>query len=445
MTYLNDICDDLATRELKDIPHEAIATAKRALIDYFGVTIAGSQHADLQGTARLASGSPGLASVLGTPTSAQPDYAALHNGFAAHIFDYDDFSIINHPTAPVAPAAFAVTESRGGSGAEVLRSYLLAGEIMYRIGRTCLPFTSDQGWHTTGVFGVLGASVAASLSAGQSIKKVAAALGIAASEASGLRGNFGSPVKAYHCGMAARTGIWCADLAEAGLRPSASILEGVDGFLQLYGGLEPNTISYNPSATWSILSPGFNFKRYACCSSMGPALDALLESEEVKALRAEDIVAVHVGQSPWSYKELIYHSPTRAAETRFSMEYAVAAALTFRRADLEVFNDERFLNNDQIRPLMEKVRPRVDDELARREFTSDAPVKIDVELRDGRSVHLSRDFAKGNVRAPLTDEQVHDKYRSLAVPVIGEDHAESLLRGLQELEQVEDVAALFRP
>ncbi|MBW9093049.1 MmgE/PrpD family protein [Microbacterium jejuense] len=444
MTYLNDICDDLTTWKFDDIPVAAIATAKRALIDYFGVTIAGSQHPDVQGTARLASGNPGLATVLGTQVGAQPDYAALHNGFAAHIFDYDDFSIINHPTAPVAPAAFAVAEARHGSGAEVLRSYLLAGEIMYRIGRTCLPFTSDQGWHTTGVFGVLGASVAAALSAGRSTPEVAAALGIAASEASGLRGNFGSPVKAYHCGMAARTGIWCAELAGAGLQPSASILEGVDGFFQLFGGLEPNTISYPSSATWSILEPGFNFKRYACCSSMGPALDALLESEAVAALNAEDITAVHVGQSPWSFKELIYHSPTRAAETKFSMEYAVAAALTFRRADLEIFNDDSFLNNDQIRPLMEKVRPRVDEELARREFTSDAPVKIDIELRDGRSIHLSRDFAKGNVRDPLTDEQVVQKYRSLAAPVIGENRAESLLNGLRELENVEDVAALFR-
>lgn len=445
MTYLNDICDDLATRKYDDIPSTVIATAKLALIDYFGVAIAGSQHPDLHGAARLAEehGSNGVANVLGTGLRARPDYAALHNGFAAHIFDYDDFSIINHPTAPVAPAAFAVAESRRGSGAEVLRSYVLAGEIMYRIGRTCLPFTSDQGWHTTGVFGSLGASAAAALSARLSTEETAAALGVAASEASGLRGNFGSPVKAYHCGMAARTGIWCADLAEAGLCASAHIFEGVDGFFQLFGGLEANTVAYAPSKTWSILDPGFNFKRYACCSSLGPALDALLESEEAQALSASDIVAIHVGQTPWSYKELIYHSPADIAETKFSMEYAVAAALTFRRATLEIFNNADYLNHAQVQLLMTKVRPRIDDELARREFTSDAPVKIDIELRDGSSIHLSRDFAKGNVRDPLTDGQVHEKYRSLVVPVIGEDRAETLLNGLRQLEEVEDIGALL--
>jgi 2-methylcitrate dehydratase PrpD len=296
MPYLNDICDDLATTAFSKIPIEAVEAAKLALIDYFGVTIAGSQHAGIQGVTSLiaASKAPGAATVLGTQFRARPDLAALHNGFAAHIYDYDDFSIINHPTAPVAPAAFAVAESLGRSGQDVLRSYLLGGEVMYRIGRQCLPFTSDQGWHTTGVFGVLGASIAAALAAQLSTAETSAALGIAASEASGLRGNFGSLVKPYHCGMAARTGIWCADLAQAGLRPSPGIIEGVDGFFQLFGGIKPNTTTYVSSPTWSILDPGFNFKRYACCSSMGPALDALLESEEVSQVDPADIVSVDV-------------------------------------------------------------------------------------------------------------------------------------------------------
>ncbi|WP_187270690.1 MmgE/PrpD family protein [Lacisediminihabitans profunda] len=446
MAYLNDICDDLTSKSFSQIPPEAVETAKRALIDYFAVTIAGSQHPDLQGVARLsaAKNSTRNAALLGTQLRASPDYAALHNGFAAHIYDYDDYSIINHPTAPVAPAAFSIAESLGGSGQEVLRSYLLAGEAMYRIGRQCLPFTSDQGWHTTGVFGVLGASVAAGLSTRLPADEIAAALGIAASEASGLRGNFGSPVKPLHCGMAARTGIWCAELAKAGLRPSAGIIEGLDGFFQLFGGLAPDTVTYSSSQTWSILDPGFNFKRYACCSSMGSALDALLESDEIAGLNPADIVAVDVGQSPWSYNELIYHSPSRVTETKFSMEYAVAAALTFRRASVEVFNDEAFLNNPAIGPLMERVRTRVDDELATRNFTADAPVKIDITLENGRSIHLSRDFAKGNVRNPLTEDELLQKYRSLVVPVLGDDRSEELLSGLLQLEQVEDVTALLR-
>jgi 2-methylcitrate dehydratase PrpD len=445
MAYLNDICDDLTSKEFDQIPSDAVETAKRAMIDYFAVTIAGSRHPDLQGVARLAAtkNSTRGAAVLGTQVRASPDYAALHNGFAAHIYDYDDFSIINHPTAPVAPAAFAVAESLGGSGQEVIRAYLLAGEVMYRIGRQCLPFTSDQGWHTTGVFGVLGASVAAGLSNRLPGEEVAAALGIAASEASGLRGNFGSPVKPFHCGMAARTGIWCAELAKAGLRPSTGIIEGLDGFFQLFGGLAPNTATYSSSQTWSILDPGFNFKRYACCSSMGPALDTLLESDEIAGLNPADIVAVDVGQSPWSYKELIYHSPSSAAETKFSMEYAVAAALTFRRASLEIFNDEAFLINPAIGPLMERVRTRVDDELATRDFTADAPVKIDITLKDGRSIHLGRNFAKGNVRDPLTEDELVHKYRSLVVPVLGDDRAEKLLSGLLQLEKVENVTAFL--
>jgi 2-methylcitrate dehydratase PrpD len=195
---------------------------------------------------------------------------------------------------------------------------------------------------------------------------------------------------------------------------------------------------------WSILDPGFNFKRYACCSSMGSALDALLESDEVAGLDPADIVAVDVGQSPWSYKELIYHSPARAAETKFSMEYVVAAALTFRRASLEIFNDEAFLLNPAIGPLMRRVRTRVDGELAARDFTADAPVKIDIILNDGKSIHLSRAFAKGNVRDPLTEDELVHKFRSLVVPVLGDDRAEKLLGGLLQLEKSREVTALLQ-
>jgi 2-methylcitrate dehydratase PrpD len=124
------------------------------------------------------------------------------------------------------------------------------------------------------------------------------------------------------------------------------------------------------------------------------------------------------------------------------MEYAVAAALTFRRASLDIFNDEASLRHPAIGPLMARVRTRVDDELSSRNFTADAPVKIEIVLRDGRSIRIDRAFAKGNVRDPLTPEEHHEKYRSLAVPVLGGERAENLLSELLRLDNVENVALL---
>ncbi|WP_329391921.1 MmgE/PrpD family protein [Streptomyces sp. NBC_01716] len=446
MSYLTDICDDLATKELTQIPDTAVKAAKMALVDYFGVAIAGSQHPDTQRITTLAAvkNRTGDSAVLGTSLRATPEYAALHNGTAAHAYDHDDFSIIAHPTAPVAPAAFAVAESRGRSGQDALRAYLLAGEIMFRIGRRCLPYTSDQGWHTTGVFGALGASVAAGIAAQLPTAQVAAALGIAASEASGLRGNFGSPVKAYHCGMAARAGILSAELAEVGMHPSSTIIEGVDGYLQLFGGLAPETVTYSPDETWSILDPGIHTKRYACCSSMAPAIDALLESDEVANLDPENIVTIDVGQSPWSYKELVYPMPSSAAETKFSMQYAVASALIFRGATLEVFNDEAYLQHPSVRPLMQRVRTYVDTEFARRDFTADAPVRINITLQDGGTIQLTRDFAKGNTRNPLSEDEVHQKFLTLAAPRLGSERADRLLNGLMRIEDIENLSDLTR-
>lgn len=444
MAYLEEIVDDIATRRFEQIPVEVVAAAKVALVDYVGVTIAGSQHPDVRNVARMIESRPaGGASVLGTGLRSAADQAALHNGFAAHVYDYDDFSIINHPTAPIAPAAFAAAELRHACGADVVRSYVLAGEVMYRIARECLPFTTEQGWHTTGVFGVLGASVAASLSAQLPTDDVAAALGIAASEASGLRGNFGSPVKPFHCGMAARTGVWCAELAHAGLRPTPTILEGVDGFMQLFGRVTPNTVNYKAVTAWNLLDPGVHFKRYACCSSMGPALDALLESKELAAIDPSRIVAIDVGETPWAHRELIYTNPTSATEAKFSMEYAVAAALVYRRADLDIFNDDAAVLNPAITAMMSRVRTHVDDEFARREFNADASVKIEITMADGSTLHLSREFARGNVRGPLTQDELADKYRALVLPVLGPERAESLLHSLWHLEEMKDVSELF--
>lgn len=230
-------------------------------------------------------------------------------------------------------------------------------------------------------------------------------------------------MKPHHCGMAARTCIWCADLAHAGLRPTPTILEGVDGFFQLFGGVATNTVEYDDTESWSILDPGIHFKRYACCSSMGPALDALLESPEVAGLDPASIISVEVGETPWAYNELIYSSPASATGAKLSMEYAVAAALVC----LKIFNDDAAVLNPEIQSLMSRVRTRVDEEFAARDFNADASVKIVVTLEDGTSIRLLREYAKGNVRSPLTEDELREKYDALVAPVIGASCTEKLL------------------
>jgi 2-methylcitrate dehydratase PrpD len=190
-----------------DLPEKAIEIAKLALIDYLGVTLAGSTQPVsrlIQEYARMNS-TRCEARVIGTDIVVSRNLAALANGVAGHALDYDDCnsSVFGHPTVPMAPALFATGELTHASGKEIIKAYVVGMEVQNKIAQLISRKVSENGWHTTSVFGTLGAAAVTALLTGANHEEFVHTLGIAASMSSGIRANFGTSTKPYHAGMAA--------------------------------------------------------------------------------------------------------------------------------------------------------------------------------------------------------------------------------------------------
>lgn len=428
-----------------DIPREVLEIGKRAIIDYIGVTLAGSKEnvsKILQDYAGWASAHP-EARVIGTDKKVAANLATLVNRTSGHALDYDDVSwtTIGHPTVAVCPAAFAAGEIVKASGKEVLRAYIMGIEIMYKIAARLMPATSNNGWHTTSVFGTLGAAMSSALVLRLNENQCTSALAIAASQSSGIRANFGTMTKAYHAGMAAFNGYNAALLASRGLTGSDTAIESQDGFAKTFSGDYINDYCYDFGNPWDLLKPGIVFKRYPCCSGTHPAIDCMLDILKENAVEVSQIDSIRVGVSLLGPRELVCHSPKNPTETKFSMEYAIAAAIIFGKVALEEFTEES-IHDPRIEALIPKINMEVDSELAKLGFIGTAPVKIRIILKNGSELNRECDLAKGDPEKPLNDREIENKFMQCASRIINEKKSKKILDSLFELETIDDINSI---
>jgi len=220
-------------------PPAARSIAARAFLDTVGVILAGVPEEASRIVRDVVAEEHGAgATVIGTTMLASPSNAALANGTAAHALDFDDMCFVSlaHPSAPLVPACIAAAEPVAASGRAVLDAYFIGFEIEARLGRVMNPRHYERGWHCTSTLGTIGAAAACGRLLGLDASAAARALAIAASEASGLKENFGTMVKPLHAGLAARNGVLAALLAKRGMTASAQALDGAQGFLHAFDG-----------------------------------------------------------------------------------------------------------------------------------------------------------------------------------------------------------------
>src|SRR5581483_6037378 len=235
-----------------DIPPEVIDLAKKSILDGIGLALCGSA-AESGAIVRkylaslgLNGGGSGASTVIGSSLRVPPQFAAFANGIGIHADDYDDtqlsaapdrvYGLLTHPTAPVLPPALALAESRGMTGRDLLLAYCIGVEVETKIAEAINPRHYEDGFHSTGTAGVFGAAAAAAKLYGLDRERTLRALGIAGSEAAGLRENFGTMTKPFHAGRAAEGGVIAADLASLGWTATGEILEAPRGFFQAAGG-----------------------------------------------------------------------------------------------------------------------------------------------------------------------------------------------------------------
>ena len=426
-------------------PPAARVAAAHALLDTVGVTLAGAAEPASRIIQRVVQhDGAGSCAVLGTAFCATAANAALANGTAAHALDYDDMCFVSlaHPSAPLVAAALAAAETAGASGRALLDAYVVGFEVEGRLGRAMNPRHYQRGWHCTSTLGTIGAAAAASRLLGLAAAAAGHALAIAASEASGLKENFGTMVKPLHAGLAARNGVVAALLAQAGMTASGAAIDGPQGFLRVMDSEQPSLEAFaaDLGTRWEIAETGITVKLYPSCAGTHPTLDALLDLRRQHGFDARDVEAIEIGVDPIVPTILLYDRPSSGLEGKFSMPFCAAAAVVRGQVGIDTF-DTATLRDPAIVAMQSRVTMRVDDTL-----DASAPsltqARVTVRLLDGRVLTASANGARGYPERPPSDEELSAKFLSCATQTLSVSQADAALQMLREIESIQDMRTL---
>lgn len=417
------VAEFIVNTKYDDIPEEVIELGKKTLLDGFGLALAGSASVVAPVVRRYIStiGLSGTsATVVGTAMKVPPRFAAFANGISIHADDYDDTGSSLHVAAPVLPSSFALCEAERRSGKELMLAFHVGVEAASKIGDAILPRHDREGFHTTGTIGSFGSAAACAKLRGLTVEQTAYALGIAASEAGGIRRNFGSMTKAFHAGHAAENGSVAADLAAVGFTAASDVLETPLGFFHAAGGgFDPAAIVGRLGRPWMFMSPGDLIKRFPCGTIQQPVMDATLRLIAQHRITSADVERVEVGGNQSNVNTLFRHRPMTGLEAKFSMEFAVAILLVDGKAGLGQFTDAS-VTRAEVQDMIGRVRFYADpafDTLGREgafQAVLEEPMLITIHMKDARVLTARTEPAKGSPRNPMSYEEVADKFRTNA-------------------------------
>ncbi|MDP9356944.1 MAG: MmgE/PrpD family protein [Chloroflexota bacterium] len=433
------------------LPEDVANAARCAILDTIGVALAGSMELAARIVAEQACHQGGATecAVWGAGSWASAQNAALANGTAAHALDFDDTSdsMRGHPSAPILPAVYAIGERTRAPGRDVLASFAVGVEVACKLGLFTGQDPYDRGWHVTAAHGVIGATAGAARLAGLTTAQAQHAIGIAASFAGGLRGNFGTMTKPLHVGRAAQSAIAAVELAGRGLTANPQAIEGDVGYFAVFGrdrryaGTDMGSLLGKP---WDITEPGLNVKAYPCCASTHAAIDASLTV--CGGLSLEDIIRVVAAVPYTAPLILIHHRPADPLSAKFSLEYCVATALFDGAVTLTHFTEENVRRQD-LQALLRRVEHVVPPEWQEDNGVAKTGLaRLDVYLRDGTVRHAETTEVRGSPTRPLSTDDLEAKFLSCARAAVGEGQAREILglvRDFGDLDTLGDLSRLL--
>src|SRR5213082_736674 len=216
------------------LPEPVRELARQCVLDYYGVALAGADDplATILLDELAEAGGAAQASIIGHQAKLPVLSAALVNGAIGHALDYDDVNLAmpGHPSVAILPGLIALAEQRRSSGGDIIAAFVAGYEIACRIGMALRPGHYDRGFHATGTVGCFGAAAACAHLLGLDVDTTAQALGIAGTQAAGLKSQFGTMCKPFHAGKASQNGLLAARLAARGFSSRADLVECVQGF-----------------------------------------------------------------------------------------------------------------------------------------------------------------------------------------------------------------------
>jgi 2-methylcitrate dehydratase PrpD len=439
--YLDRLAEFVAETRFEDLPPDTIAAARDVVLDTLGAITAGSRLEENANFARLAAemSGPGKASIVWHPYRVQPVWATFVNGTAGVALEMDEGNRVGggHPSIHVTPGALAVGEDRGSSGRDVLTAIILGYEVISRVG-TATEVKPEV--HSHGTWGTIGTAAATARLLGFDAAQTKTAMNLAMSMSPANTWTpclEGATVRNLYPGRSGFQGIMAAHLSRCGYTAIA------DGPADLYrtflgDGFDADAVVDGLGAGDFRIQQGY-FKFHACCLYNHPALDAVENLLRESPFTAGDVDRIVVTAPPIA-QIMSDPEPENMLAAKFSIPYAVAAAVCHRATDVSAFLPDQ-VTNEGVRQLAQRVEVAADDAMSLRRY--DYPsARVAVHLGDGRSLESSVVSQRGDATNPAPREDLLGKFRLLAGPTLGDDGVARAIDAAGRMDRLERIGEL---
>ena len=439
LTKLAEFAHDL---RLSDLDQPVVDHTLRVVRDTLGTMLAGSTLPEVRGLAQLAPrlSGPGRATLMGRRQTTSPHFAAMVNGTGGVSLELDEGNqyAVNHPAVHILPAALALAEEQGASGADLLTAFVAGYELAVRVGQAT--HLRDP-VHPFGTHAIVGTAAAVArlldLDATQTVQalELAAGMTIASSQTAA---NSGASVRNLTTGLTNHNGLLAPMLVQAGFAGEPGALKAVFGRV-LGDSFADEGVEDNLGREFYITCN--YFKLYACsrwCHAPIEATAALLARALFKADSAERITV-------WIYDpatRLRGDKPANGYAAKHSIPYNVAVRVVRGTNGLEAYTPEA-VNDPQVRALAKRVTVREDPALTAM-LPDMRPARVEVELRTGVTLTQTVERPRGGFDNPLTDTELVDKFRQLAGMVLPDESVMALVTLLPSLPELTELSPLSR-
>lgn len=427
-----------ATLTFDQIPAEARTVARHCLMDMVGVALAGKSEPLSQMLAAQIEDEGGAkhATLIGLGDKTSANQAALYNGSAAHALDYDDVLGVftGHPTVAVMPAVLALAERHGKDGKAVITAFVAGVETLARIGAMMSKGHYARGWHSTGTIGAIGAAAGCANLLGLDAEATNRAMGIAASEAAGLKSNFGTMTKPLHAGKAAQNGLMAATLAARGFTARENTLDIKQGFGDTMAEGELDIERAMERIGELFHTQDVLFKYHPACYGVHAPTEAALRLRLQEGFDPALVEKIEIAVPQNAIGMCDIAEPKSGLEAKFSLAHNVSLGL-LDKADgsLELYMDDSF-EVPGVADLRKKVVVEGRDDIEK--FYAE----VTVTQKDGKV--LRQDFDIGQPMRDLGEQEAKlaKKFRALAGPLVGDAEADALVAAIAGLETQTDMS-----
>ena len=451
MNVITDIAAQGLTRALSqqargltyaDLPGEVRALARQCVLDYVACTLAGaSEPLTRMLLAEMAEqGGRDEAGVIGHATRLPAASAALVNGSAAHALDFDDVNMAmpGHPSVAILPALLALAEARGAGGAALIAAFVAGYELQCRIGTTISPGHYDVlGFHATATVGSFGAAAACAHLLGLDADQSATALGIAGTQAAGLKSMFGTMCKPLHAGKAAYHGLLAAKLAARGFTSRADVLECTQGFARTH------SPDFNPERAFSAPPGGYYirnnlFKYHAACYLTHAPIETARKLRAQHGVTPDKVARIHLMLDEACDRVCNIPAPVTGLEAKFSLRLTTAMAL----AGVDTGGVASYSEATAADPMLIALRDKM--ELEFRPGIGNTRAELTLDMTNGTRLTARHDSGVPAAEVAEQGRRLGEKFGALTEPILGRGRAADLMGcRLDRLDVLTDLRGLM--